>query len=168
MFIYIYIYVYIYIYTYIHKKIHQQMSPSSFIKDIPYLALTGELWVVFYEDFPESWPRYNDTALYLLTGSETYYFLCAEDAIWCSMSPQNRNEPNITCTVIMMTSSNGNIFRVTGLLCVEFTGDRWIPHTKDRDAELWCFLWSAPEPTDEQTMETSVIWDVIALIMTSL
>ena len=26
--------------------------------------------------------------------------------------------------VHMMTSSNGNIFRVTGLLCGEFTGDR--------------------------------------------
>ena len=41
----------------------------------------------------------------------------------------------------MMTSSNGNIFRVTGPLCGEFTGDRWIPHTKASDAELWCFLW---------------------------
>ena len=28
----------------------------------------------------------------------------------------------------MMTSSNGNIFRVTGHLCGEFTGPRWIPH----------------------------------------
>ena len=28
---------------------------------------------------------------------------------------------------VMMTSSNGNIFRVTGLLCGEFTGHRWIP-----------------------------------------
>ena len=27
----------------------------------------------------------------------------------------------------MMKSSNGNIFRVTGLLCGEFTGYRWIP-----------------------------------------
>ena len=45
----------------------------------------------------------------------------------------------------MMTSSNGNIFRVTGHLCGEFTGHRWIPRTKARDAELWCFLWSAPE-----------------------
>ena len=26
-----------------------------------------------------------------------------------------------------MTSSNGNIYRVTGHLCGEFTGDRWIP-----------------------------------------
>ena len=30
----------------------------------------------------------------------------------------------------MMTSSNGNIFRVTGPLCGEFTGHRWIPLTK--------------------------------------
>ena len=45
----------------------------------------------------------------------------------------------------MMTSSNGNIFRVTGLLCGEFTGDRWIPRTKASDAELWCFRWSACE-----------------------
>ena len=40
----------------------------------------------------------------------------------------------------MMTSSNGNIFRVTGHLCGEFTGHRWIPRTKASDAELWCFL----------------------------
>ena len=45
----------------------------------------------------------------------------------------------------MMTSSNGNIFRVTGHLCGEFTGPRWIPHTKASDAALWCLLWSAPE-----------------------
>ena len=45
----------------------------------------------------------------------------------------------------MMTSSNGNIFRVTGHLCGEFTGPRWILHTKASDAELWCLLWSAPE-----------------------
>ena len=29
--------------------------------------------------------------------------------------------------VIMMTSSNGDIIRVTGLLCGEFTGHRWFP-----------------------------------------
>ena len=42
-------------------------------------------------------------------------------------------------------SSNGNNFRVTALLCGEFTGHRLIPRTKASDAELWCFLWSAPE-----------------------
>ena len=41
----------------------------------------------------------------------------------------------------MMTSSNGHIFRVT---VPKFTGHRWIPRTKASDAELWCFLWSAP------------------------
>ena len=40
----------------------------------------------------------------------------------------------------MMTSSNGNIFRVTGTLCGEFTSQRWIPRTKSSDAELWFFL----------------------------
>ena len=34
----------------------------------------------------------------------------------------------------MITSSNGNIFRVTGPLCGEFTGHRWIPLTKAIDA----------------------------------
>ena len=45
----------------------------------------------------------------------------------------------------IMTSSNGNSFRITGHLCGEFTGHRWIPLTKASDPELWCFLWSAPE-----------------------
>ena len=54
--------------------------------------------------------------------------------------------PTGTCTFThifhdyMTTSSNGNIFRVTGLLCGEFIGDRWIPHTNASDAELWYFL----------------------------
>ena len=42
------------------------------------------------------------------------------------------------------------------------------PLTKASDAELWCFLWSAPEQTVEEPIETLVIWDAIALIMTSL
>ena len=48
-----------------------------------------------------------------------------------------------TYCYLMMTSSNENIFRVTGHLCGEFTGPRWIPYTKASDAELWCFLWYA-------------------------
>ena len=58
-----------------------------------------------------------------------------------------RNEASLGPETVknMMTSLNGNIFRVTGHLCGEFTDDRWIPRTKASDAELWCFLWSAPE-----------------------
>ena len=47
--------------------------------------------------------------------------------------------------MMMMTSSNGIIFRVTGHLCRHFTDQRWIPRTKASDTELWCYLWSAPE-----------------------
>ena len=65
-------------------------------------------------------------------------------------------------------SSDGKNFRLTGPLWGESTGHRWIPLTKASDAELWCFLWSAPEQTTEQTVETPVIWDAVALIMTSL
>ena len=65
----------------------------------------------------------------------------------------------------MMTSSNGYIFRVTGPVGGVSTGHRWIPLTKASDAELWCFLWSAPEQTIEQTIETPVTWDAIAHIM---
>ena len=32
---------------------------------------------------------------------------------------------NLRCSDLMKTSSNGNIFRITGHLCGEFTGDRW-------------------------------------------
>ena len=42
-----------------------------------------------------------------------------------------------------------NIFRATVPFCGEFTGHRWIPLTKASDAELWLFLWSAPEQTIE-------------------
>ena len=45
----------------------------------------------------------------------------------------------------MVTSYIGNIFRLTGPLCREFTGHQWIPRTKASDAELWCFLWSKAE-----------------------
>ena len=72
----------------------------------------------------------------------------------------------------MSTSSNGNIFRVTGRLWREFTGHRWIPlkmpvvRSFDVLFDLYGF---APEQTIVQTIETSVIWDaVVALIMASL
>ena len=68
----------------------------------------------------------------------------------------------------IMMSSNGNIFRVTGPLWGESTGYQRITLSKTSGAGLWCFIWSTPEQTAEQTMETPLVWDAIALIMTSL
>ena len=70
-------------------------------------------------------------------------FICKE--MYLKMSAA-KCRPFCWATIVlslMMTSSNGNIFRVTGPLCGEFNGQRWIPRTKASDAKLWCFLWSA-------------------------
>ena len=68
----------------------------------------------------------------------------------------------------MVTSSNGKISRGTGPFLGECAAHRWIPFTKGSDIQLWCFLWSAPEQTVEQIIETPVIWDATTLIVTLL
>ena len=60
----------------------------------------------------------------------------------------------------MITPSNRNIFPRYWLLVRE------IP--KANGAAVWCFLWSAPEQTVEQAINTSMILDAMARIMTSL
>ena len=47
--------------------------------------------------------------------------------------------PESTAVTVIMASSKGNIFRVTGPLCGEFTDHRWIPITKASEAELLMF-----------------------------
>ena len=46
----------------------------------------------------------------------------------------------VTPTIALMTSSNGNIFRVTLFLWGDFIGHRCILLTKARDGELWYFF----------------------------
>ena len=50
-----------------------------------------------------------------------------------------------TVPIFMMMSTNGNIFRITGPLCGEFTSHHSIRLTKASDVKLWCLLWFAPE-----------------------
>ena len=57
----------------------------------------------------------------------------------------------------ILTSSTFYIFRVSGPLWGESAGHRRIPLTKTSDAELWCFLWSAPDQTVGQTIKKPVI-----------
>ena len=55
-------------------------------------------------------------------------------------SVQTITHPSKTDYRHMKTSSNGNIVRVTGHLCGEFTGHRWIPRTKASDMDLDVFF----------------------------
>ena len=75
------------------------------------------------------WSKHLDYLCYTYT--IIYYHILTDD--------------RISITTYMMMSSNRNIFRVSGHLCGEFTGPRWIPHTMANHAELWCFVWSASE-----------------------
>ena len=60
--------------------------------------------------------------------------------------------PIVDGSGFIITSSNGCIFFVFSPLRGEFIGHRWIPLSKATDGDLWCFLWSAPEQTVEQTI----------------
>ena len=89
--------------------------------------------------------------LYLsLKSNETWLWFDKDYILFYATS----NSSIILPVVFMMTSSNVNILQVTDLLCGEFTSHRRIPRTKAIDAELWCFLSSASQPTVEQTVET--------------
>ena len=58
----------------------------------------------------------------------------------------------ISWWITTKSSSNENIFCVTGLLWGQSTGGRWIALTKASDVELWYFLWSAlEERVDKQS-----------------
>ena len=66
-----------------------------------------------------------------------------------------------------LRSKKTSTLRATGICDGNSPRHRWIPRIRASDAELCCFLWSAPEPTVEQAIETLVIWDAIELIITS-
>ena len=69
-----------------------------------------------------------------------YIHMCAMYVQYILMHYVWFSSRTLNMPVAMMTSSNGNIFRVTGPLCWEFTGHRLIPLTKARDAGLWSAL----------------------------
>ena len=80
--------------------------------------------------------------------------LCVAQSLWvkwCSCNALVSTVLYVTFMAVlrvMMTSSNGNIFHVTGPLCGKFTGHQVIPlTTKASDVKLWLFLWSTPEQT---------------------
>ena len=66
---------------------------------------------------------HNNTALWKTMSAPICWHIC------CSLP-----------RLLMMTSSNGNIFRVTGPMCGEFTGHRWITRTRPVRRSLGVFF----------------------------
>ena len=60
------------------------MLPFELTKDTPYLALSGELWSVFYEYFNRNWSCYKGFLLYL-------------DNIWQTHSVASRGDDRVIC-----------------------------------------------------------------------
>ena len=111
-------------------------------KEIPAVPPVRDCWAVCLREM-------NFTCLSVAYSDRGNLSCMLYDTNALSVYDNWTSTPRITSTVLMvrqicmMTSSNESIFHVTGHLCGEFTGHRWIP-TKASDAEFWCFLWSAP------------------------
>ena len=95
--------------------------------------------------------RYLNQCWLIISELLCHPFECAS---WQEMLKISLLGMSLNISNFVMTSSNGNIFRVTGPLWGESTGHQWIPLIKVSDAELSSFLWSEPQQTVEQTMET--------------
>ena len=82
------------------------------------------------------------------------------------LNATNPHPPNNlpSSTDRMMTSSNGNIFRVAGPLCGEFTGPGDFPAQRPVTRSFAVFL----DLRLNKRLSKQVIWDAIAPIMTSL
>ena len=79
-----------------------------------------------------------------------YERLILIDGCQINMQSAKRYSHHVNLTRCLDDVIRWKNFRVTDPLWEESTGHRWIPLTKASDAELWCFLWSAPEQTVEQ------------------
>ena len=121
-------------------------------------------WVTYKYPFPICTPQIiqNENIL-LCKNTHSIQLTCrtiVQQKVWtgCRLEYHSTTWCKIQYTIIgiMTTVIKWKHFRVTGRV------------TKASDAELWCVLWSAPEQTVEQTIETPLIWDAISLIMTSL
>ena len=63
------------------------MLPFELTKDTPYLALSGELWSVFYEYFNKNWPCYKGFLLYMNTvDNQLQHYLWGKDSSFFSIS----------------------------------------------------------------------------------
>ena len=125
-----------------------QPKGNYYMRHAKYLVSPSHDGVMTSKRFPYCWPfvgRIHCSPVYFLTKDRECGALRVLSLIvWRFMR-------TFSCLSRMKASSNGGF-----------------PLTKASDAERGCFLWSVPEQSAKQIIETQVISDVIALIMTSL
>ena len=68
------------------------MLPFELTKDTPYLALSGELWSVFYEYFNINWSCYKGFLLYCIKEISMYvaFYIMPQTQQWFSSLGMDR------------------------------------------------------------------------------
>ena len=101
------------------------------------LPLSLPCCMLYDHSLYDNWPYYSESRIWYKSSVSLKYAHGFVESPFCFGWSISGNSIEIVW-FIMMTSSNGNIFGVTGHLCGEFTGHRWILHTKASDAERCC------------------------------
>ena len=123
------------------------ISMGIFIAQFAYYT-SGMLWIptywiysqIYYYIFP-LWNYFST-----LFSRSRYLAVLFVPSAWCTVFMVYHSIPSPKCDMYMMTSSNGNIFRVTGHLCARGIHRSPVnsPHKGQWRGAL-IFLWSAPE-----------------------
>ena len=101
--------------------------------------LSKQPWGWWFEALSWSlWRHCNGLTDRSISELDHYWFFCI-----INTNPQSAPEVH-KIHIHMMTSSNGKNFPRNWPFVRGIHRSRWIPHTKASDAELWCFLWCAP------------------------
>ena len=89
------------------------------------------------------WKRLIHIVIFTLNLGETslwFFKYLSNMGVPTKKAPTARNCNNTAQYNITMTSSNGNIFCITGPVCGKFTGHGWIPTTKSSDAIMFSLI----------------------------
>ena len=119
--------VYSTVYSEADQRKHQSSASLAFVRGIHRGPVNSpHKWPVTRKMFP-----FDDVII---------FYGNALGVAWESNTPVS-----MPLSIAIMTSSNGNLFRVTDPLWGESTGHWWIPLPKASDALLRYFLWSVRE-----------------------
>ena len=77
----------------------------------------------------------------MMDGVTLYVLIFLEDKLICSWFPHHYVSFRIIMQRTLSSKEDSNLY----IAYIQYYGHWWIPRTIASDAELLCFLWSAPE-----------------------